>query len=241
MAFRQLSKSRWERWGVRRLSDQRYKHQASLAGGHLFFHFLLLWRWHVWLNIPPLLFYSCSLILCLQRTSLSPLALSLGKNSFQGWTLLAALSGLLSSLMMFDGRDQGRVNIPLVPQPDTKGLLSHWMTQTLTTPWQWGPVTLWIIGAVSVSRAVRQEEVGGNERSNLCRNVEEHGNHCSVWIMYDAGTTYQFSFKRSIAPGNGLMGDIDCRRLRNLPSVKVAINKGMITWAQLINSSLCCN
>lgn len=44
-------------------------------------------------------------------------------------------------------------------------------------------------------------------------------------------------FKRSIAPGNGLMGDIDCRRLHNLPSVKVAINEGMITWAQLINSS----
>lgn len=55
--------------------------------------------------------------------------------------------------------------------------------------------------------------------------------------MYDGGTTYQFSFKRSIAPGNGLMGDIDCRCLRNLPSVKVAINKGMITCAQLINSS----
>lgn len=55
--------------------------------------------------------------------------------------------------------------------------------------------------------------------------------------MYDGGATYQFSFKRSIAPGKGLMGDIDWRRLRNLPSVRVVINKGMITWAQLINSS----
>lgn len=54
--------------------------------------------------------------------------------------------------------------------------------------------------------------------------------------MYDGGAAYQFSFKRSIAPGNGLMGDIDCRRLRNLPSVKVAVNERLSRKTKKVHS-----
>lgn len=50
--------------------------------------------------------------MCLQSTSLLPLAFLYGENGFQG-TLLTPLSSLLSGLMMFDGQEQGRLNIPL--------------------------------------------------------------------------------------------------------------------------------